>query len=297
MAEQEAVVVDEGIEEMQRNVEALKSIEGTIDANEDEQSVDDNDEVEDDYSTSELKAMEMGWNPDKDNIPEGKEWISAGEFIRNDKFFSEIRKLKRDNQSTKRDFEVLKEHHKKVQTMERDKLLTQLKHQKKIALEEDDHDTVIEIDEQMMDIKSTPAVDEIDVQAASNEVFLDWVESNSWYEQDEDMRQTADELGAAYSMRTGGKASQDDMFKYVEGRIKKLYPDNFSAEQKPTRRRAAPTVEAATPASRKRASKAPKFTAKDLNSDQRTVMKRFVSQGVLTESEYINELVSIGELS
>jgi len=292
MAEAEAVetIETDGIQEMQDNVNALKSTESIVD------DVTTDEEVEDvEYTDTEIKAMEKGWSPDKDNLPEGKEWIGAGEFVRNERLYNEIHKLKRETQATKRDFEVLKEHHKKVQVVERDKLLTQLKRQKKTALEEDDHDTVIEIDDQIADIKADAnKPDEVEVATGDNAQFVDWVGDNQWYEENAEMRETADEIGAAYYSRTGGNAAPQDMYKYVEERIKKLYPTSFAPKQV---QRKAPAVEAATPTRAAKAkARAPKHTAKDLNDVQRRVMRTFVKDNVMTEQEYIKELVAIGEL-
>lgn len=292
MAEAEANVED-GIQEMQDNVNTLKSTEGIVDG----VTTDEDEKVDEpEYTSTETKAMEKGWSPDKDNLPEGKEWIGAGEFLRNERLYNEIHKLKRETQATKRDFEVLKEHHKKVQVAERDKLLTQLKRQKKTALEEDDHDTVVEIDDQIADIKADAnKPDEVEEQAVNNEIFNAWVEKNSWYETDADMRQTAEDIGAAHYARTGGKLPPAELYQYVEERIKKLYPDNFSTPK--AAKRKSPAVEAATPTRNAKAkARAPKYTAKDLNDEQRRVMRTFVKSGAMTEQQYIDELAAIGEL-
>ncbi len=283
--------VKEGIEEMQANVDALKGVETVVV----EAAGEDTDE-EHEYTATETKAMEKGWNPDKESLGD-KEWISAGEFMRNDRLFVEIKKLKRENAATKREQQALIEHHKKVKVAERDKLLSQLKRQKKTAMEEDDHDMVIEIDEQILDVKASEnEPDAIEAQENDNTAFLGWVEDNDWYESNQEMRKTADEIAAAYYSRTQGKGSPLDMFEYVEGRIKKLYADQFSPKPA-AKRKVTPSVEGAGAGrAASGASKAPKYTVKDLNDEQRRVMNTFVKSGALTKQEYIDELVAIGDI-
>lgn len=281
----------DSIKEMQDNVEAIKSGTAILD----KVNVDEPDEGDvTEYSETELKAMEKGWSPDKEALPEGKEWIGAGEFLRNERLYNEIHKLKREINGTKTTLDVLKEHHKKVEEATRAKVIAQLKQQKKIALEEDDHDAVIEIDEQLLDAKTATYDTPETTDYTSGQLFEEWLEVNTWYNKDEDMRQTADEIGAAYYQRSGGKASPKDMYDYVEKRIKKLYPNNF--ESKPAPRKAAQAVESASAGRTGSTSRAPKFTVKDLNAEQAKVMRTFVSQGVMTEQAYIEELIKIGEL-
>lgn len=298
MAEQEAAVSEnetDGIAEMQANVEQLKTTEDIVEEASEETLEEGEGEQ---YNATELKAMEKGWSPDKDNLPEGKEWIGAGEFLRNERLYSEIHKLKREVRARGREFEVLKEHHKKVADTEREKLLAQLKHQKKQALEDDDHEAVVEIDEQIMDVKAAAnAPDEVEAQNVDNTAFLEWVENNQWYETDDGMRQTAEEIGAAYVTQTQGKASPQQLFKYVEDRIKQLYPQKFEpTKPAQAKRKAAPAVEAGGNNRVKQRAGAKKYTVKDLNEDQLKVMKTFEKSGVLKPQEYIDELVRIGEL-
>lgn len=286
--------IETGIEEMKANVDALRTSEGVTDEVllGGDPDLGTGDEPE--YTDTELRAMEKGWSPDKENLPEGKEWVDAGEFLRNEKFFAEINKLKRETRQTKQAFEALKEHHRKVQEVERSNLLEQLKRQKKAALEEADHDAVIEIDEQISEVKSAKPEAVTEPAAGGNEAFETWVEHNQWYTNDADMRQTADELGAAYFMRSGNKASPDEIYEYVEKRIKTLYSDKFAKPA--SRKRATPAVEGASTGRSQQRTTARKATAKDLSPDQRKVMKQFVKTGALTEQEYIDELIKIGEL-
>jgi len=269
-----------------------ESVEDVVEK-QDESTVEYQDEPE--YSAIELKAMEKGWNPDKEAVPEGKEWIDAGEFLRNESFFTEIHKLKRELNSTKKSFEVLKEHHKKVAEVSKKEALEELKRLKKAALEDDDHDTVIEIDDKILDIKSQKD-DPVEMQEGDNNIFEEWVERNSWYDTDPEMRQFADEIGAGYVARnnTAGKPLDlQKVYKHVEDKVKQMYKDKFVPIPK---KRVRPSVEGAASSRGSQGKSKSKFTERDLSDEQRTVMNRFVKTGALTKQEYIDELVKIGEL-
>lgn len=267
-----------------------QAIENEVVVEQEVEEVVENNEPE--YTDTEMRAMEKGWNPDKESVPEGKEWIEAGEFLRNESFFTEIRKLKRELNSTKKSFDVLKEHHKKVAEVEREKVLTELKRQKKAALEDEDHAAVVEIDDKIQDVKSQN-VDVVEEQEIDNTLFNEWVDRNSWYETNNEMRTIADELGAGYVATRNGKFDPAKLYDHVEKQIKRMYPDEFGFA--PKKSRSKPTVEGAS-ASRGGKSSKSKFTERDLNDEQRQVMKRLVSSGVLTKEAYIDELVAIGEL-
>lgn len=257
------------------------------------EDVDGNTEETVEYSAVEQEAMERGWNPDKEAMPEGKEWISAGEFMRNSTFYTEINKLKRENKNIQKSFDVLTEHHRKVDEHAKKEALKQLKAEKLEALDNEDHAAVIEIDEKIDEVKATKT-DPVDTQEVDNTAFNAFAERNAWYESNEEMRQIADDIGNGFYNRNEGKVSAEQIFKHVEKQIKGLYPDQFKPA---SNRQTVAAVESGNgnrPASKGAKSK---FTAKDLTPEQRRVMKRFASTGVLTEAEYIKELVSIGELS
>lgn len=287
-------------QEMRDNVDALHKAEAIVDDTSYEEDDIGEGEQEDivEYTATELKAIEKGWNPDKDNLPEGKEWISAGEFLRNEKFFAEIHKLKQAVNSSKKDFETLKEHHRKVQEVEREKLLSTLKHQKRVALEEDDHAAVVEIDEQILELKNAkPEVEEQkETEVDTSEIFQEWVSRNSWYKNDEEMRDMADELGAGFFQRNGGKVAPEVLYDHVEKRMKQIYPDRVGVKPQP-KKKAAVAVEPASRGSRTTTTTAKtSFSTKDLNDMQRRTMRTLVKAGALTEKQYIDELVRIGEL-
>lgn len=283
------------------NEEVVEQLERVDDIVEEANDLDyDQEHDEPEYTATELKAMEKGWNPDKESIPEGKEWINADEFLRNEQFFNEIHKLKREINMTKRDYEELKKHHLKVAAVEQEKALRMLLQQKERALEDDDHKAVVDIDNKILDIKTKQAQPKQANTGSNNEAFREsyseWIQENRWYENNAEMRTAADDIGAGYFARNKGNVSPDDLYEYVTKQVKRMYPDEFAVASKSTPRSKATTVESAGRGRGTPRKTGVKFTERDLNDEQRRVMNRFVKTGALTKDEYIKQLVDIGEL-
>ena len=77
----------------------------------------------------------------------------------------------------------------------------------------------------------------------------------------------------------------DQVLKYVEGRVRKLYPDKFRNPNKD--RPSAVEGRASTTASK---SKEDDNSSYPLTDDERRVMMSFVRQGIMTKDEYIKDL-------
>lgn len=249
------------------------------------------DEVTDEpeHTPEELEAMSKGWKPDG---VEGKPFISAGEFLRNESFFERIFKLERQNKELKSSVDFMADQHKKIAELERKKVLDELKSQKKRAMAEEDYDAVIDIDDQIANINSESNVPEKpSSQSVTNPAYDKWLESNQWYDEQREpaLYKEATALGIAYHQMNPDKAI-DEVYDYVTNTVQRLYPEKFT--MRPSAR---PAVEGSRSGPVKKAGPK-KYTAKDLNDVQRRVMQTYVKRGVMSEAEYIEELVKIGEL-
>ena len=69
--------------------------------------------------------------------------------------------------------------------------------------------------------------------------------------------------------------------------VKQKFPDKFNGGARPQASR----VEGGRPSGTSRT-----YSARDLTSEQRSVMRNFVEYGVKTEKEYIAELAKLGEI-
>lgn len=241
-------------------------------------------------SEEETLAMSKGWKPEG---VEGKPFISAGEFLRNESFFERIFKLERQNKDLKSSIDHMADQHKKIAELERKKVLDELKSQKKRAMAEEDYDAVIDIDDKIADLNEEARVSEkTSVQPTTNPAFDKWLESNSWYDESRDpgLYKEATALGLAYH-NMNPDLPIEDVYTYVTNTVQRLYPDKFNV-----RPQGKATVESGRTNQSKRSAGPKKYSVKDLNETQRRVMTTYVKRGIMSEQEYIDELVNIGEL-
>lgn len=241
-----------------------------------------------DYSPAELKAMEMGWNPDPDSLEgTGKEWISAEEFVRNQSFYDEIKKLKREIRNQQKVTEAFKEQNKIVAERAYDQALLDLKKQKLQAAEDEDFKTIIEIDEKIEELKEDKkkATDAQATQFSATDwedAYEDFVDSNSWYTENRAMRAFADMVGVEYAQNTPG-VSPEDVYNYVIQEVQK----EFKKEESPRPARAA----AVSTGTRRAAS--PRGKAKhgidDIPEEHRKIAMTLIKTGQLSEEDYLKQ--------
>lgn len=292
---EEAVVATPEVEEQEQEVPDIEEEQDEqefeqgdfeADTGSDEDDSDEGDDVED-------LAKSKGWRPEG---VKGKRPLSAQEFLDRESFFERIHRLEKQNENLRGTVDEMVNQHKKIAKVEREKAIQELKEAKKIALAEEDYDTVIELDDKIAETREIPVQEESDAGQTgpntANPDFQQWQQRNTWYDQSKDpeLYEEATTLGFAYRSRNPN-VSPMDVFDYVEKTIKRMHPEKFSGSTK----RRNPSVEGgrtATP--RKRGAKT--YTKKDLNENQRRVMNTYVKRGHMTEEEYITELARIGEL-
>lgn len=233
---------------------------------------------EPEYSEIELQAMEHGWKPDG---VEGKKNLTAEEFLDRQQLYDDIRFLKRKNKELQGSFEALQTHHKRVRESEREKLLGELKDKKKLAYEVDDIDTVMAIDDKIADLKLEEHQEKA-TKSTDNATYQEWVKDNSWYVNDSELKAEADVLGHGYMAAHNGNASLDEVFEYVEKKIKQLYPEKF---KKPAQRAAA--VEGSSRTTVK--PKSSKYSESDMPEEDRRIMNTIVRSGVMKKEQYLKE--------
>lgn len=280
MAEQEAAQEEFNEELWKEEVEALDEIEL------EEPEVEEQEEAPE-YSASEQEAMNMGWRPEG---VEGKRNLTAEEFLDRQKLYDEIKHLKKNSKEMQKAFEALRQHHQRVRESERKKVVEELKLQKRLALETDDYDRVMELDDKISEAKSAPDVDDLPVvqQPATNEAFESWVSENRWYHTDKELRTKADIVGTIY-YKENPDAELADVYKYVADTMKKDFPEKFGGTPKPQRK---PTTAAVDSSARRTSAPTKgnsKFAAKDLPEDARTIMRTLVRTGAVTEEQYLKE--------
>lgn len=244
-------------------------------------------EASEEYSEVEMEAMKHGWRPEG---VEGKRNLSAEEFLDRQKLYDEIKHLKKGVKETKLAFDALRKHHQRVREAERKKIIAELKLQKRMALETDDYDKVMELDDKILEA-STKQDDGDDIpdipETNSNEAFETWVSENRWYHADKDLRTRADIVGAIY-YQNNPTAPLDDVYNYVTETMRKEFPEKFGITSK-QRKPSTAAVDTSSRRTTKASTGAKKFSSKDLPEDALQIMKTLVRSGAVTEEQYLKE--------
>ncbi len=240
-------------------------------------------------SSVEQKALEMGWRPKTDFEGDEDDFIDAQEFVRRKPLFEKIDHVGKELRETRKALKALQEHHTKVKEAEYQNALKQLRAEKKVALEEGDADRLIEIDEQMAEAKAVDVAQRTQQHQQASQPhpnFVAWVGKNQWYQSDVELRSVADQIGTAYAAKNP-ETSPDDVLKYVEQRVRKLYPENFRNPNK--ERPSAVEGRTQTQASEKKDG----ISDYPLTDEERKVMNTFVRQGIMSKEEYIKDLKAV----
>jgi len=240
-------------------------------------------------SAIEQKAIEMGWRPKSEFDGNEEDFIDATEFVRRKPLFEKIDNVGKELRETRKALKALQAHHEKVKEAEFQHALKALREEKKAALEAGDADKLIEIDDQIADAKAQEILSRTQAKqeaATPHPNFVQWAARNPWYKTNAELTIVADQVGAAYAASNPEK-SPDDVLKYVEGRIKKLYPDNFT---NPNKSRPSAVEGGTSTPSKKSVEDSSNYP---LTEDERRVMMTFVRQGIMTKEQYIEDLKKV----
>jgi hypothetical protein len=250
------------------------------------------------YTEIEQKALDQGWNPNWKGSDE--EFIDAAEFVRRKPLFDKIESQKRFYDKKLKDVEAtlnqLAQHHTKVKEVEYQRALKDLKQAKREALKEGDTNAVLDFEDRMEELTEThqQEIQEIKAEQAVQTAqgpsaeFQVWVKSNSWYLSNEEMHDFADGTAQAYVNRErakGNSLTENEIFEYVVGRVKKAYPEQFS---NPNRER---------PSAVTNGDRQGKGTPKGLPKlppEYEDIARNFEKNGVMTRAEYTKQLSEMG---
>lgn len=246
----------------------------------------------------EEKAREKGWRPLEEWDGDPESWIDAKEFMGRQPLYDRIDGLKKDlfrtKQSYEQDFQTLSKEVAQMREIEYQRALANLKHARANAIQEDDTGEIRKLDDQIEQIVAARARAESAPNQRRNPnndpAFQSWRERNSWFDNDQTLKQEAIRLGTAYGM-TNPNASTEEACEYVEKSIKKLYPEKF----KPMTR--TPPSPEGSPTSAKtttRTSRGNRLTVADLSDDQKKVMDTFLKRRVFKSAEeYLEKLSAV----
>lgn len=246
------------------------------------------DALKNDVPEVESRAMEQGWQPEEEWVAAGKdpsEWRDARSFLDRGELLNRISAQSKEMKELRRTLKVFEEHNKKLADQKFKEKYNELKNEKKEALESGDAQRVVELDEQLDLVKDHMAENQaatvVNEQPEMHPDFQRWIDRNSWYGQDSEMKDFADSIGTAYAKSNRNK-TPNEVLQYVEQRVKKTYSERFPA----TRRDAPSTVETGG-GSRRMASKRDEVV---MSAEEEQVMNTLVRGGHMTKEEYIKQL-------
>jgi hypothetical protein len=257
-----------------------------------EEVIEDPEVTQDQPTEIEKLAMEIGWNPDF----EGEGAKTAEEYIKNSREIQDtMRDLMRKQTTTiselKSGIDAINKHNQNVYKAEVANLqakITQLKAEKRDAIEEGDVEKVEQIDNQIdgiNQIPATPAAQPAPTQPDPE--FVKWHKQNTWYQTDPEMTAVADEI---YE-KLPKSLPTSRVFKKINEQMSELYPDVIKPKAPP----AVPSVEGAGQVRGK--TKKTKYTPKDLSHEQMTMAKQFLEMGAVKDiQEYVNDLAKLGQI-
>lgn len=231
------------------------------------------------------RARAQGWVP-KDEWQGSGKWRDADEFVERGELFGKIDSQGRALKQTREALQELQKHYQKVAETEYNRAVKDLRAQKKTALEEGDAERVLELEEEIDQLRDNkPAAKPAQVQQQGAELhpeFVNWVQTNQWYAgatpKHSAMRAWADSRGAELASQGLAPA---DVLKRVASEVRVEFAGNFTN----TNRSRPNAVEGGGAPGNKGGSK-----SFELTEDESRVMKKLVNMGALTKDQYIADI-------
>jgi hypothetical protein len=243
-------------------------------------------------SPDEQKAISSGWKPKDQYEGDPNKWVDAIRFNERGELFGKISEVTKQNKELAASIEALKNHNTNIFDAGYKKAVAELKALKKEAGQSGDINAVLEYDEQLEKVNEEykerkQSIEAIKVPTAPTDQevqqeFNTWVQTNTWYQSDTQLRGLADKLGRQYSTTNVG-ASPKEVFAAVEAEIKSLFPNKFS---NPKRDRPG-NVDAGGST---RTTTKPSNVEASLSADEKKVMDLLVKTKVLTKEQYLKDL-------
>lgn len=229
----------------------------------------------------EEQARAQGWVPEEEYQGNGK-WRTAQEFVDRGELFGKIESQNKELKSIRETLAQFKDHHSKVQEAAYKKAVSDLKAKKEEALIEGDAKLVIEVDEQLADVRDAQRAIKQQPQQAPQEEhpeFVAFKNKNGWYDSNRAMRGWADSRGLELAEQ--GK-SPSEVLTIVAREVREEFKHKF---ENPNR-----SKPGAVESSANRGGKTPGSDYQP-NATERMLAQKFVKQGLFkSESEYYADL-------
>lgn len=241
------------------------------------------------------EAEVLGWVPKEKFRGNEDDWIDADVFVKRGKEINPI--LRKNNEmllgklnakdseiaEIKAAVEEFKKFHAETEDRAYKRALAELKLAKKEAMEDGDHESVIELDDKIADLKESKKAVISEEPEKNNQpdlVYLSWERENQWVVDDTSLAAAAEQAAELLRIR-GDKSIGKEFLNRVGEKVKEAYPEKFG---NPNRDRES-SVESNSPSS----SKSGKKTYSDLPAEAKSACDRFVKQGLMTQADYVKE--------
>jgi uncharacterized membrane protein len=231
-------------------------------------------------SEIEIEAASHGWTP---GGVEGKKNLTAEEFMDRQPLYDEIRSTKKQIKKLQEGVDALKSHQATIRSDEREKVIKELKVAKRQAMEDENYDAVIEIDDKIATQRAEAQAAVLD--PVSNGAFESWESQNEWYNQDDEMKEYADMVGNGLAA-THPNIPLTDVYERVTKEVKKRFASKFTNPASAT----GSPVEGGKRGTRTSS----KLRVSDLPEQDRRIMESIIKAGGITKEEYLEEYSQLG---
>ena len=232
----------------------------------------------------ESKAREAGWRPQEEFEGDPEQWISAKEFLQRGELYERIHRQSRELRQTQKMVQELAAHNQKVEQAAYERALADLRQQKRNALDIGDTEAVINLDDQILEVREAAKSAKQAVEANQNTIppeYFSFAEKNTWYTKDKAMTAFADSIGV--QLKQSGLTDPATFFRVIEQEVKKEFAHKFKRQES-----GPSAVEGAT---QSKAGGSKTFTPSE---QEKAIAKQFVRAGVFkSEADYYKQLSGI----
>lgn len=260
--------------------------------NQEAQELQQNEEIE--VDSIEDKARRMGWvskdkykgNPDT--------WTTAEEFVRKGEnelpvVKENFRRLDKKYKELEKDLALMRDNYSSFEKKAYEKAIAEIKNQQKFAVEDGDVDKYerleLQKEELSKEVKEREVAKTPNPQPEIPQEVYDWVEKNSWYNEDMELQAKAEDYSSRLS-KSKPHLSLEENLKEVERQIKTNFPEKFGNSLQSSRRQPVDVLPTnnVTGATSKRLK-----TFSDLPPEAQQVCLAFERRKAMTREKYINE--------
>jgi hypothetical protein len=232
-------------------------------------------------------AKGKGWKPKTEFS--GDSWVDAEEFVKREPLFDRIKKQSTDIKEMREIIGNMAEHYKKSQDVAVQKAITDLKTQKKEAIEVGDVAKVEQIDKDIEEQRKVVA--DVPKKTEIKPEITKWVKENKWFDTNQKMQKSAISFNKSYA-EENPEATLEETLEETAKYIKIRFPDEF--KDNTARRESVSPVE--SPSSEGKG-KGKGYGKDRLKTDaQRQVYAQVIKHNIMPPEEYVKMLEEQGEL-